>query len=347
GAPAVRVVIGAEAHTSVVKALRLAGFGEAQIERVPTDEVGAIDADAFPETDELTLVVLQAGNVNTGASDPFERIIPSAREANSWVHVDGAFGLWAAASPTRRRLVAGVELADSWATDGHKWLNVPYDSGIVIVREVEHLTRAMRADASYLVSGQGLEPLSRGIQMSQRGRGVEAWAALASLGRHGLADLIDRTCDHAARFARLLAEGGAEILAQELNQVLVSFGDLTDAVIAAVQAEGTCWAGGSTWHGHRAMRISVSDAATTRDDVEGSARDRRDAVRSLRSEFPRVLQELGEAFGELGACARGSTWLAWRRGCPQRRSSGRSRRHPGRGERARRRPVPRGSRARA
>ncbi|MFO7244848.1 MAG: aminotransferase class V-fold PLP-dependent enzyme [Actinomycetes bacterium] len=283
GAPAVRVVIGAEAHTSVVKALRLAGFGEAQIERVPTDEVGAIDADAFPETDELTLVVLQAGNVNTGASDPFERIIPSAREASSWVHVDGAFGLWAAASPTRRRLVAGVELADSWATDGHKWLNVPYDSGIVIVREVEHLTRAMRADASYLVSGQGLEPLSRGIQMSQRGRGVEAWAALASLGRHGLADLIDRTCDHAARFARLLAEGGAEILAQELNQVLVSFGDLTDAVIAAVQAEGTCWAGGSTWHGRRAMRISVSDAATTRDDVEVSARAILHALRSLGS----------------------------------------------------------------
>lgn len=278
GAPVLRVVIGEEAHASVLKSLRLAGFGEAQMERVPTDATGAIDADAFPtDTDELTLVILQAGNVNTGASDPFERIIPAARERGSWVHVDGAFGLWAAASPKRRHLVAGVEHADSWATDAHKWLNVPYDSGIVIVRDVEALTWAMRADAAYLVRPEGAdypEARNRGIQMSQRGRGVEAWAALASLGTEGLADLIDRTCDHAARFAELLVEGGAEVLAPViLNQALVAFGDdqTTDAVVAAVQADGTCWAGASTWHGRRVMRLSVSDAATTRDDISVSA----------------------------------------------------------------------------
>lgn len=286
GAPAMRIVIGAEAHTSIIKALRLAGFGEAQLERVPTDANGAIDADAFPtDTDELTLVILQAGNVNTGASDPFERIIPGARARGSWVHVDGAFGLWAAASPTRRHLVAGVEEADSWGTDAHKWLNVPYDSGIVILREPEHLLRAMSADAPYLVAGgdeQHPEARNRGIQMSQRGRGLEAWAALASLGTKGLAELIDRTSDHAGRLAALLAEGGAEVLNDVvLNQVIVAFGAapgapgddaMTDAVVAAVQADGTCWAGASTWQGRRVMRLSVSDAATTADDIEASAR---------------------------------------------------------------------------
>jgi glutamate/tyrosine decarboxylase-like PLP-dependent enzyme len=281
----VRVVIGDEAHTSIIKALRLAGFGEAQLERVPTDGTGAIDADAFPtDTDELTLVILQAGNVNTGASDPFERIIPAARARGSWVHVDGAFGLWAAASPTRRHLVAGVEHADSWGTDAHKWLNVPYDSGIVIVRDPAHLAAAMSADAPYLVA-RGDEAFpearNRGIQMSQRGRGLEAWAALASLGTNGLADLIDRTSDHAARFASLLAEGGAEVLNDVvLNQAIVAFGTapgapgddaVTDAVVAAVQADGTCWAGASTWHGRRVMRLSVSDAATTSDDIDASA----------------------------------------------------------------------------
>jgi glutamate/tyrosine decarboxylase-like PLP-dependent enzyme len=285
GAPAVRVVIGAEAHASVTKALRLAGFGEAQIERVPTDATGAIDADAFPtDTDGLTLVVLQAGNVNTGASDPFERIVPAARARGSWVHIDGAFGLWAAASPTRRHLVAGAEHADSWATDAHKWLNVPYDSGIVIVREPAHLAAAMSADAPYLVARGDEsypEPRNRGIQMSQRGRGVEAWAALASLGSEGLAELIDRTSDLAVRFASMLAQGGAEVLNDVLlNQVLVAFGTapgapgddaMTDAVVAAVQAEGTCWAGASTWQGRRVMRLSVSDAATTSDDIDASA----------------------------------------------------------------------------
>ncbi|WP_159449591.1 pyridoxal-dependent decarboxylase [Demequina sp. NBRC 110057] len=274
GAPALRVVIGDEAHVSAVKALRLAGFGAVQIERVPTDASGAIDASCFPaDTDDLTLVVLQAGNVDTGASDPFAAVIPGVRERGGWVHVDGAFGLWAAASPALRSRVAGVEGADSWATDGHKWLNLPYDSGIVVVRDPADLARAMRTDAAYLPS----DPAAlrgRGIQISQRARGVEAWAMLASHGREGLAALVEASCMHAALLARLLTEGGATLLAPvTLNQVLVSFGThaATDAVVAAVQAEGTTWASGTVWHGTHAMRLSVSDAATTADDVAAAA----------------------------------------------------------------------------
>ena len=298
GAPPVRIIVGEEVHASVLKALRLAGFGAAQIEYVPTDHTGAINADAFPtDTDELTIAVLQAGNVNTGASDPFDKIIPGVRERGGWVHVDGAFGLWAAASPQLRHLVAGVEHADSWATDGHKWLNVPYDSGIVIVREPLHLAKAMTADAAYLTvdpHGAGREPINRGIQMSQRARGVEAWAALASLGTNGLAELVEKSVSLAASFAALLDEAGAHIVAPVmLNQVLVGFGTaphqpgdttVTDAVIAAVQAEGTMWAGATTWKGTRAMRLSVSDAATTRDDVSVSAQSIIEAWQRLRNE---------------------------------------------------------------
>lgn len=274
GAPPLRVIVGEEIHASPLKALRLAGFGEAQIERVPTDATGAVRADAFPtDTDASTLVLLQAGNVNTGASDPFAAIIPGVRERGGWVHVDGAFGLWAAASPSRRHLVEGVELADSWATDAHKWLNVPYDSGIVIVREPEHLTRAMAGSGAYLAAAVDA-PMHRGIQMSQRARGVETWAMLASNGRQGVADLVDRTSDLAVRFADALVAGGAELLAPVvLNQAPIAFGDddATDAVIAALQEDGTAWAGGTTWHGRRAMRLSVSDTATTADDIDASA----------------------------------------------------------------------------
>ncbi|GMA36412.1 pyridoxal phosphate-dependent decarboxylase family protein [Demequina litorisediminis] len=274
GAPTLRVIVGEEAHVSVLKALRLAGFGQAHIERVPTDATGAIDATQFPEdTDALTLVVLQAGNVNTGASDPFAAIIPGVRERGGWVHVDGAFGLWTAASPRLRHLVAGVDLADSWATDGHKWLNLPYDSGVVAVRDGADLHRAMHSDADYLPADPRAMR-NRGIQISQRARGVEAWAMLASHGRSGLADIVDRSCAHAALLAQLLADGGAEIIAPvALNQVLVRFGDdaATQTVIAAVQAEGTTWAGGTVWRGRHAMRLSVSDTATTVDDVRAAA----------------------------------------------------------------------------
>jgi glutamate/tyrosine decarboxylase-like PLP-dependent enzyme len=273
GAPPLRVIVGAEAHGTQIKALRLAGLGN--VERVPTDENGAIIADAFPtDTDERTLVVLQAGNVDTGHSDPFAAIIPGVRERGGWVHVDGAFGLWAAASPSRRHLVEGVDLADSWATDAHKWLNSPYDAGVSIVREPARLAAAMSVDGAYLTDVQGVQPYRMGIQMSQRARAVEIWAVLASLGREGVADLVDRTSGFAQRFADLLESRGAEVLAPVvLNQALVAFGDdaTTDAVIAAIQADGTAWAGGTRWHGRRAMRLSVSDAATTVDDINASA----------------------------------------------------------------------------
>lgn len=275
GAPPIRVIVGDEVHASALKSLRMAGFGPGQVERVPTDDTGAIIASAFPtDTDALTLVLLQAGNVNTGASDPFAQIIPAVRERGGWVHVDGAFGLWAAASPARRSLVDGVQLADSWATDAHKWLNAPYDSGIIIVRNDEDLRRAMKIEAPYLRTDDDRPLIHLTPHMSQRARGVETWALLAALGKVGVADLIDRTSDLAADFARQLVDGGAELLAPVvLNQALIAFGDdeTTDAVIAAVQAEGTMWAGGTLWHGRKAMRISVSDAATTADDVAASA----------------------------------------------------------------------------
>ena len=278
GSPAIRVIAGAEVHASALKSLRMAGLGAGSIERVPVDASGAIDADAFPtDTDALTLVLLQAGNVTSGASDPFARIIPGVRERGGWVHIDGAFGLWAAASPTRRHLVDGVDLADSWATDAHKWLNAPYDSGVVIVRERQDLYRAMAITAPYLATTDDRPLMHLSPHMSQRARGVETWALLAARGRKGIAALIDDTCDRATQFAQLLESAGVEVLAQPvLNQVPVAFGmtpgdpgddAVTEAVIAAIQAEGTLWAGASMWKGKRILRLSVSDAATTSDDV--------------------------------------------------------------------------------
>jgi glutamate/tyrosine decarboxylase-like PLP-dependent enzyme len=211
--------------------------------------------------------------VNTGASDPVGEIAGIAHRAQAWVHVDGAFGLWAAAAPTRAHLVAGVAEADSWALDAHKWLNVPYDSGIALCRDPAALRGAMATAAAYLVRGAGREPDAYTPELSRRARGVEIWAALAALGRSGLADLVDRCCRHATRFAQGLRAAGYEVLNEvTLNQVLVSFGDdaATRAVIAAVQADGTCWCGGTVWHGRAAMRISISSWATTADDVEQS-----------------------------------------------------------------------------
>jgi len=219
------------------------------------------------------MVLLQAGDLNIGAYDCFETLIPLAHEFGAWVHVDGAFGLWAAASPRYRHLLRGVDLADSWATDGHKWLNVPYDSGLAFVREPESLRAAMGVTAAYLPDSMMREPAAGTPELSRRARGIEVWAALRSLGRSGLADLVERDCRHAARFAEGLRAAGHEILNDVvLNQVLVSFGDdeTTRRVVAAVQADGTCWCGGTVWQGRTAMRISVSSWATTPDDVERS-----------------------------------------------------------------------------
>jgi glutamate/tyrosine decarboxylase-like PLP-dependent enzyme len=216
---------------------------------------------------------LQAGNVNTGAFDPFAEICTTARAAGAWIHVDGAFGLWARASRALKPLTRGLELADSWATDAHKWLNVGYDSGLAFVRQRESVLAAMRLEASYLQAGAEREPMHWTPEASRRARGLEVWAALKSLGRAGVAELIERTCRHAARFADGLRRGGYEILNDVvLNQVLVCFGSDSDneAVIRAVQQDGTCWCGGTVWHGRSAMRISVSSWATTDEDVERS-----------------------------------------------------------------------------
>jgi glutamate/tyrosine decarboxylase-like PLP-dependent enzyme len=273
GAPPIGVVVGEEVHVSVLKALGLLGLGRTRVTRVPTDPLGRVRADRLPPLDDRTIVCLQAGNVNTGACDPVRDICPAAHARGAWVHVDGAFGLWAAAAPARAHLVTGIAEADSWALDAHKWLNAPYDSGVVLCRDGAAVRAAMATQAAYLQQGAGREPDEYTPELSRRARGVEIWAALAALGRSGLADLVERCCRHAARFAAGLSAAGHEILNEvTLNQVLVRFGDdaATQRVIAALQADGTCWCGGTVWQGRTAMRISVSSWATTEQDVEQS-----------------------------------------------------------------------------
>lgn len=273
GAPPLTVVVGNEVHVSVLKALSMLGLGRERVIRAPVDGQGRMRPDALPPLDDKTLLILQVGNVNTGACDPVAELCVPARTSGAWVHVDGAFGLWAATAPARAHLVTGVGAADSWATDAHKWLNVSYDSGLVFCREPEHVRSAMAASAAYLIASDAREPSDYTPEMSRRSRGIEIWAALRSLGRSGLGDLIERNCQYAARFAEGLRAAGFEILNEVvLNQVMVSFGDneTTRRVIAAVQQEGTCWAGGTTWRGRAAMRISVSSWATTAADVEKS-----------------------------------------------------------------------------
>ena len=273
GAPPITVVVGDEVHVSVLKALTLLGLGRERVIRVPVDGQGRMRADALSPLDDRTILCVQAGNVNTGAFDPAEAIIPKAKAAGAWVHVDGAFGLWAAAVPARAHLLGGFAEADSWATDAHKWLNVPYDSGLVFVREPQHLHAAMSVSAAYLVQDQKREPFEYTPEFSRRARGVEVWAALRSLGQEGLADLVERTCRYATRFAEGLRRAGYSVLNDVvLNQVLVSFGEAetTRRVIAALQEEGTCWCGGTVWQGQTAMRISISSWATTDEDVEQS-----------------------------------------------------------------------------
>ncbi len=274
GAPEVKLVVGAEAHPTLFKSLGLLGLGRNKAIKVPVDGQGRMRADALPPLSNNTIVCTQAGNVNTGAFDPIQEICRHAHDVGAWVHVDGAFGLWAAAAPSRAHLTNGVEEADSWATDAHKWLNVPYDSGLAFVRNAEALRAAMAVSAEYLPSGiTHRNPSDYTPELSRRARGVEVWAALRSLGRSGLTDLIERSCRHAGRFAQGLKEAGYEVLNEVvLNQVLVSFGDAntTSKVIADLQADGTCWFGGTVWQGHKAMRISVSSWATTDSDVERS-----------------------------------------------------------------------------
>jgi glutamate/tyrosine decarboxylase-like PLP-dependent enzyme len=274
GAPPVTVVIGEEAHPTLIKALGLVGFGRNRLVRVPVDGQGRMRADALPPFSSATIVCAQAGNLNTGAFDPLPAIAERTRAAGAWLHVDGAFGMWAAAAARRAHLAEGLGLADSWATDAHKWLNVPYDSGLAFVRDAAALRAAMAVTADYLPAESGVRnPSDFTPELSRRARGVDVWAALRSLGRSGLDDLIERCCRHAARFAEGLSAAGFEIVNDVvLNQVLVSFGEpeVTERVVAAVQADGTCWCGGTVWQGRTAMRISVSSWATTEADVERS-----------------------------------------------------------------------------
>jgi glutamate/tyrosine decarboxylase-like PLP-dependent enzyme len=273
GAPPIEVIVGEEVHASVLKALTLAGFGRERVTRVPTDNQGRMRSDRLPKLKRNCLVCVQAGNVNTGAFDPATEICHWAHESEAWVHVDGAFGLWAAASPRYRHLVSGFELADSWTTDAHKWPNVNYDCGIALVSDGPALRAAMTASAAYLQGGAQREPANQTPEASRRARAVELWAGLKSLGKQGLAELVEGTCAHARRFGEGLRGAGYEVLNDVvINQVLVSFGsaEITREVIRRVQEDGTCWCGGTVWQGKTAMRISVSSWATTDEDVERS-----------------------------------------------------------------------------
>jgi glutamate/tyrosine decarboxylase-like PLP-dependent enzyme len=274
GAPPITVVIGAEAHPTVYKSLGLLGLGRSRVVRVSADRQGRMRIEKLPAMRGPTIVCVQAGNVNTGAFDPIQQVCERAHDAGAWVHLDGAFGLWARVAPSRSHLAEGLEQADSWATDAHKWLNVPYDSGIALVRDKDALQAAMAIIADYLPTAtEHRNPSDFTPELSRRARGVEIWAALRSLGRDGLSELVERTCRHARRFAEGLSAAGYQVLNDVvLNQVLVSFGepDVTHQTISAIQADGTCWCGGTVWQGRTAMRISVSSWATTEADVEQS-----------------------------------------------------------------------------
>ncbi len=277
GAPPIRVVVGEKRHVTVDRALRLLGIGSSSLEVVPADSQGRMLAGELPDlAGGPTIVCGQAGEVNTGAFDDLEAIADAAAGTDAWFHVDGAFGLWAGASPALRHLVRGVERADSWTTDAHKWLNVPYDSGFAFCAHPEAHRAALGATASYLIQGDERErdQMDWTPEFSRRARGFAVYAAIRSLGRSGIAELLERSCAHARRFAELLETGGASILNDVvLNQVLVRFtdGETTRQVIRRVQEDGTCWLSGTDWDGEHAMRISVSNWRTTDQDVERSA----------------------------------------------------------------------------
>ncbi|MCB2145702.1 MAG: aminotransferase class V-fold PLP-dependent enzyme [Deltaproteobacteria bacterium] len=272
-APPIRVIVSEQAHSSVFKALALLGLGKDRIERVPADRQGRIDASRIPVLDGRCLLILQAGNVNTGAFDAFEEICDPAKKNDAWVHVDGAFGLWVKASPARKVLAQGVELADSWSVDGHKTLNTPYDCGIVLCRQRDSLTAAMQASGAYIQYSEHRDGMMHVPEMSRRARAVDLWATLRYLGRNGVAELIDGMCERAAQFAERLAACRFRILnAVVFNQVLVAADtpEQTREILANIQASGVCWCGGTQWDNEPAIRISVSSWATTPEDVDRS-----------------------------------------------------------------------------
>lgn len=273
GAPELRVVLSGQAHATVYKALGLLGLGRARVEPVSVDRQGRMRADAIPALDDRCLVIAQAGNVNSGAFDPLDTICAKAQEAGAWVHVDGAFGLWAAASRSTRPLTRGIEAADSWSTDGHKTLNAPYDCGIVLCRHQDALRAALRVAASYIPAGQHRDGMHSTPDMSRRARSVELWATLKCLGRSGVEELVDQLCSRAQQFARHLRDERFRILNDVVfNQVLVACDTpaSTAATLQNIQASGECWCGGASWDGTPAIRISICSWATTAEDVSRS-----------------------------------------------------------------------------
>jgi glutamate/tyrosine decarboxylase-like PLP-dependent enzyme len=275
GAPELTVVVGERAHSTLLKALGMIGLGRERVCRIPSDDQGRLRADCLPgHVTGPAVGCAQAGEVNTGAFDPFPAVVEWARQRRAWVHVDGAFGLWALADPSRSHLTAGLAGADSWATDGHKWLNVPYDCGLALVRRPEDLRRSFASVAGYLPPDTGFEAMHHAPQASQRARQVEVWAVLRTLGRQGVTDLVVRTCDHARAMAAYLRQAGLDVLNDVvLNQVLVRAGtdDQTLALVEAVQQDGTCWCGPTVWEHRPAMRISISGWATSSEDIKASA----------------------------------------------------------------------------
>ncbi|GAA3810786.1 pyridoxal phosphate-dependent decarboxylase family protein [Nocardioides panacisoli] len=275
GAPPVTVVVGAHRHSTLSKSLGLVGLGRRRVVEVPADDEGRLRAERLPDVTGPVLVCAQAGEVNSGAFDPFDAIADWAAGRDAWLHVDGAFGLWALADPSRAELVAGLDRADSWATDGHKWLNVTYDCGIAFVRDPAALRRTFTAVAGYLPGDDAaFEAMHHTPQSSQRARQVEVWAVLRALGRAGVADLVRRTSDTARAVADRLRAGGVDVLNEVvLNQVLVRLDDeaATAALVAAVQADGRLWCGATQWHGRTAMRISVSSWKSSPADAEDIA----------------------------------------------------------------------------
>lgn len=273
GAPRIRVIVGASAHAAVHKSISMLGLGTDNIEVVPADDQGRMLPDQMPKLDEGALVVTQVGNVNSGAIDPVGAVCQHAHAAGSWVHVDGAFGLWACVMPSMRHLCDGIEKADSWSVDAHKTLNVPYDSGMILCRSRDALTSAFKASASYFQWSEHRDGMNFTPSMSKRARVVELWAVLKSLGRQGVQQLVEQLCENARLFAQLLRERGFQIHNDIVfNQVLVSCEDdeLTTATLRNIQNSGECWCGGSTWHGKAVIRVSICDWATRPKDIERS-----------------------------------------------------------------------------
>ncbi|MCR9290194.1 MAG: aminotransferase class V-fold PLP-dependent enzyme [Bacteroidetes bacterium] len=273
GAPKIRVVLGAQAHSSVIKTLTLLGFGKENLELVPVDSQGRMDASQLPKLDDQTILITQAGNVNSGAFDPFEAIFEAIGDAGTWVHVDGAFGLWAAGSEKQKHLTKGVENANSWSVDGHKTLNAPYDSGIILCQDKDALFAAMQASGSYLQYSENRDGMLYTPEMSRRARAIELWAALKYLGKSGVGELVNGLCQRAQQFADELSKAGFRILNEVVfNQVLVAGenAEETARILQNIQSSGECWCGGATWFDEPIIRISVCSWATTEEDISRS-----------------------------------------------------------------------------